>query len=168
MIRRLTPYDAGAYIRLRHEALLQEPFAFASSIDDDQAQSPSILEELLTGNEEAIFGCFLPELVGVAGVYRQSGRKSRHKAQLWGVYVTRAYRGRGIGGRLIEAALGFARSLAGVRLIQLCVTERAEAALALYQRYGFVSWGTEPAALQVDDVSIAEHHMYLLLEPGAR
>jgi ribosomal protein S18 acetylase RimI-like enzyme len=164
MIRRLTPGDADPYIQLRRMALLEEPFAFASSPEDDQAQSPAVLQELLTSEDEAIFGCFMPQLVGVAGIYREPGQKSRHKAQLWGVYVTKSHRGRGIGAALVEAALGFARSLNGVRLIQLSVTERAAAALELYRRLGFVSWGVEPDALQVGDSRLAEHHMYLTLD----
>jgi ribosomal protein S18 acetylase RimI-like enzyme len=168
MIRRLTPEDADAYIQLRREALLAEPYAFASSLEDDQAQSPAVLQKLLTDDDEAIFGCFVPQLVGVAGIYRQPGRKSGHKAQLWGVYVSRPHRGRGHGSALVEAALSFARSLIGVRLVQLCVTEHSTPALELYRRFGFVSWGTEPAALQVGDECLAEHHMYLMLEPETR
>ena len=168
MIRRLTPADAGAYIELRQEALQSEPFAFASSIEDDQAQSPALIEKMLTGNEGAIFGYFTPSLAGIAGIYRQTDRKSRHKAQLWGVYVTRSHRGRGVGTALVEAALSFARSLDGVRVVQLCVTERSTVALDLYRRSGFVIWGTEPAALQVGDESLAEHHMYLMLKPEPR
>jgi ribosomal protein S18 acetylase RimI-like enzyme len=166
VIRRLSVHDADAYVQLRQEALLAEPYAFASSPDDDQVQSPEMLHELLTGNEEAIFGCFVPHLVGVAGIYRQEGRKSRHKAQLWGVYVTGTHRGRGVGTALVDAAVSFARSLDGVRMVQLCVSERATAALELYRQYGFVSWGTEPAALQVGDEYLTEQHMYLMLEPG--
>jgi ribosomal protein S18 acetylase RimI-like enzyme len=164
MIRRLTPHDTEAYIQLRREALTAEPFAFASSPEDDQVQSPDVLEELLTGEEEAIFGCFVPQLVGVAGIYRQPGPKSRHKAQLWGVYVTRTQRRRGVGSALVDAAVSFARSLDGVRLVQLCVSERAAAARELYRQHGFVSWGTEPAALRVGDEYVAEHHMYLILD----
>ena len=111
MIRRLTPDDVAAYRQLRRESVREEPLAFASSMEDEQAQSDAIVHQALSGDETAIFGCFLPELVGVAGLYRESSRKSRHKAQLWRVYVTPSHRGRGIGGELIEAALSFARSL---------------------------------------------------------
>ncbi|HEV7365833.1 MAG TPA: GNAT family N-acetyltransferase [Gemmatimonadales bacterium] len=163
MIRQLALPDLEDYLRLRREAVAQEPLVFGSSPADDRAQSASVLSKVLASPDEAIFGAFAPDLVGAAGIYRESGEKSRHKVNIWGVYVSPAYRGRGLGRALVEAALRFARSLEGARQVQVCVTEHAKEARALYQRLGFLTWGIEPDALRVGDMSIAEHHMILVL-----
>ena len=63
----------------------------------------------------------------------------------------------------MNAAIDFARQLPGVTDVQLAVSERAAAAAQLYTSLGFVTWGIEPAALRIDGVDAAEHHMVLML-----
>ena len=58
--------------------------------------------------EGAVFGAFDSALVGVVGVRRQTRQKERHKAQIWGMYLREEHRGRGLGRRLMEAAIAFA------------------------------------------------------------
>jgi ribosomal protein S18 acetylase RimI-like enzyme len=82
---------------------------------------------------------------------------------VWGLYVTPAHRGQGLGRSLMEAALGFARSLDGVDYVALGVGDWNRKALELYQDLGFVAWGTEVDALRVGDATVAEHHMVLRL-----
>jgi ribosomal protein S18 acetylase RimI-like enzyme len=167
MIRRLLAGDADAVLRLRREALEQEPLAFSSSPTEDRVQVRGALEEYLAAPSKAIFGALEPELVGLAGLAQEEGAKSRHKARLWGVYVTPARRGLGIGRALVEAAIEFAQSLDGLTHVHLAVAEPGRAAQALYRQLGFTTWGTEPAALRVGDVTVAEHHMVRGLHPGA-
>jgi ribosomal protein S18 acetylase RimI-like enzyme len=159
MIRKLLPTDADAALSLRRGALEREPMAFSSSPTEDRVQVSGALEEYLSHATKAIFGAFDPDLVGMAGIAREEGANSRHKAQLWGVYVTQVCRGAGIGRTLVEAALEFASGLEGVTHVHLAVAESGTAAQALYQRLGFRTWGTEPAAIRVGDVYIAERHM---------
>lgn len=166
MIRKLTPTDAEAYVRLRGEALARAPLAFAASPADDRALSVAFLRDVLASPTQAIFGAFVPGLVGVAGIYREPAQKTSHKAHLWGVYVREEHRGRRLGRALVEAALGFAWTLEGVSQVQLCVAEPATAARALYAGLGFRTWGLEPDALRVEDERIAEAHMVLVLARG--
>ena len=159
MIRRLLPADADAVLRLRREALEREPLAFSSSPGEDRVQVKGALEEYLAHPTRAIFGAVEPDLIGMAGIAQEEGAKSRHKARLWGVYVIPARRGVGIGRALVEAAIEFARSLDGLTHVHLAVAESGQAAQALYEHLGFRTWGTEPAAIRVGEVSVAEHHM---------
>ena len=73
----------------------------------------------------------------------------------------------GLGTALLSAAIEFARSLPGVTHLHLSVSATAVPALRLYQRMGFVIWGTEEAALQVDGVFIDTHYMVLRLTDTA-
>ena len=70
VIRTLTPADAPAYVELRRGALTLAPFAFAASPADDPALSAPFVREKLASPAQAIFGTFVPELVGVVGIYR--------------------------------------------------------------------------------------------------
>jgi RimJ/RimL family protein N-acetyltransferase len=164
MIRRLLPDDADAYAELRREALELEPLSFGSSPDEDIVQSfDSVGGGLLSDPRQAVFGAFEPGLVGVVGIRALPRRKLRHKAEIWGMYLKREYRGRGLAQLLLGEAIAFARSLEDVRQIHLTVTEHAVAACKIYQNLGFVVWATEPAALNVDGVDVAEQHMVLML-----
>lgn len=162
-VRRLESADAEAFTALRLESLRDEPLAFLSSPEDANAPSvDSVRARLAEGGDHATFGAFDPRLCGCVGIYRDTHRKARHKAFVWGLYVQPPARRRGIGEALVQAALGFARQL-GVSQVQLGVAVKAEAALHLYQSLGFEIWGTEPDAIRHGDQSVAEHHMVLFL-----
>ncbi len=79
------------------------------------------------------------------------------------MYVAPAHRGEGAGRALLEAAIAHARTLDGVRQIQLSVSEATPAARRLYERCGFTTWGTEVAALCHEGRAYTEHHMALHL-----
>ena len=111
----------------------------------------------------AVFGAFEPDLVGIVGVRRLTRKETRHKAEMWGMYLRKEYRSRGLGRKIVEAAIAFAREQNGVRLVQLAVTDRAQTAAALYEKLGFVVWGIEPAGLHVEGADLTEKHMVLML-----
>lgn len=164
MIRRLHEPDIDPLLALRREALAGEPSAFFSSPTTDDGPYADLLRTTMRRpSTQAFFGAFDPDLAGMVGVVRAPREKEAHKAGLRGMYVRPAHRGRGLGTALLVAAVDFARSLPGVSHLHLSVSETAVPAVRLYERMGFVAWGTEPAALQVDGVFIAVHHMVLQL-----
>jgi GNAT superfamily N-acetyltransferase len=164
VIRRLTSDDAAAFREIRREALEREPFAFGSSPGEDFAQSLEQVHRLLSDANAAVFGAFVEhDLVGSVGVRRLMRKKTWHKAEVWGMYLRRDHRGCGLGRRLMEAAIAFAREQDGLRMLQLAVTDRAQAAAALYEKLGFVVWGVEPAGLHVEGVDLTETYMLLRL-----
>ena len=166
-IRLLEPDDAAALFRLRRESLHAEPCAFLASPEDDLASSEEAVRAMLTRAPEAVvFGARAPELVGLVGLHRGNQRKAAHLANLWGLYVTGAWRGRGVGERLVRTAVAHARTLPGVSAVRLGVSESAAGARRLYERCGFVPWGTEPGAMRCDGRSLAECHMQLALSAG--
>lgn len=163
--RRLTPDDAEAYFALRREALLREPLAFLSSPEDDRASTVDAVRELLSrAPESVIYGAFEGGLVGCIGIYREPKSKAAHRGHIWGLYVTPEQRRKGIARRLMDAAIGHARTQLGVAQINLGVTDIAPGALALYESFGFRVWGTEPRYLQVGDQTADAHHLILLLD----
>ena len=164
-IRRLGPADAEAYVALRREMLLDTPFAFGSSPEDDRGSDLEGMRRLLAKEDgDVVFGACVPALVGAIGVMRERGRKERHKVALWGMYVAPRRRRSGIGRRLVEAAIAHARTLEGVRQVHLGVNERTPGARVLYESVGFARWGTEPRGILHESEFADEHHMVLLLD----
>lgn len=168
ILRRLHPADAAALMALRREALTNEPSVFGSSPVDDRMGSVEYVRNALADvDEQAVFGRFHEtRLVGLVGVIRESGLKERHKAHVWGMYVTPSARGQGVGRRLIETAIEHARGWAGVERLLLSVTESGVAARALYEAAGFRIWGREPRALVWEGRFVDEHHLALELHPS--
>jgi GNAT superfamily N-acetyltransferase len=166
-IRRLVSDDAPAYVALRREMLADAPLSFASSVETDRGVNEDGVRTSLTRrspDEYAIVGAWAgPRLVAVAGVLREERPKRRHVAGVWGVYVTLAFRGQGLGRAVVGQAIEIAR-VWGVSKVQLSVSSTAPAAQRVYESLGFVAWGRESDALRVNGNSADEIHMDLRLE----
>ena len=129
-IRELTLADAPSYRDIRLEGLRLAPEAFGSSYEEEISRSDEEFARRITGRPGIMFGGFDPGaagaagaaagaagaagLVGTAGCYCDNAVKSRHKLLLVGMYVRPAYRGRGLGARLIERILQHAREIGGI------------------------------------------------------
>ncbi|VVE72967.1 Spermidine N(1)-acetyltransferase [Pandoraea captiosa] len=162
-IRRLVPTDALAFQALRLAGLQAHPEAFGSSYEEEKDWPVERVREWLTARPDAgVFGAFEDErLIGVLGLGRQTRRNFAHVGFLWGMYVQASATGRGVGRRLLEAALALARSQPGLRHITLQVNADNRAAIALYQSFGFVEIGREPDAMRVGNGFCDDIRMYL-------
>jgi ribosomal protein S18 acetylase RimI-like enzyme len=144
-IRRLTPADAVSYREIRLTGLKSNPEAFGSTFEAESAEPLSSFSERLRSS--TVFGAFCrTELLGIAGFVVRKGAKEAHKGLLWGMYVRPDARQTGIGRRLVEAVIDFARR--HVELIQLSVVRDNEAARRLYAGLGFVEYGVEKNSLK--------------------
>ena len=165
MIRQLDPNDAEAWSSIRREMLERNPLAFGASIPDEPEVLLETARQRLTERaESAVLGAFdSSRLVGTVGVKRHEGLKERHKAFIWGMYVSETHRGRGLGSLLLREAIDRARSWDGLEQVHLTVSEVAIEARRMYERHGFRAWGREPRALLWEGRAADEHHMVLTL-----
>jgi GNAT superfamily N-acetyltransferase len=169
-IGRLTPQHAGEYRALMLEAYRLHPDAFTSTAAEREGLPLTWWQERL--NEEpdtaqVVLGAWHEgRLRGVAGISFAARTRERHKAALFGMYVTGGYRRRGMGDRLVAAALACARARHGIRLVQLTATQGNAAALALYERHGFVTFGVEPEAVAVGGTFLGKVHLWCRLNAG--
>ena len=169
VIRELAPADSAAYVELRREMLLDSPWAFSSSPEDDQGLKVEFIAERLAQPGQAIVGAFddAGRLVGSAGLRRHTSIKMAHRAHVGGVYVTPRERGSGLGQRILLRLFEVARSWPGVTSLGLSASVKSEGARRLYERLGFRSWGIEPDAIHAGGASYDEHHMVKSLDPPA-
>lgn len=122
---------------------------------------------LAASDDCAFFGAFEREqLVGIIRLSRYSGPNEKHRAYLAGLYVLPSSRGQGCGRGLVRAALARAGHIGGIRRVNLTVVTQQEAAIRLYQSFGFRIYGTEQEAFSSAGRFYDEHLMTLELGPA--
>ena len=166
-IRFLTGDDASEYWRLRLESLEGDPEAFSASALEHRSLSLEEVRKRLgfEGSDQFVVGAVHEgRLIGTAGFYREKNLKTRHKGRIWGVYVTPASRGAGVGKRMLQKALEHAAELEGVEQVLLSVAATQTAAIRLYCALEFEIFGCEPRALRIGDRFIDEQYLVLRLK----
>ena len=160
-IRRLAAEDAEAFSLLRREVTAENPVQMGLTHEEELTRPlHGFREQLSFAEPNAVFGAFAAgELVGTAAVAWPSRRpSSRHKVNLWGVFVSPRYRRQGIGRLLVETAVAHAWTH-GVRRVNLTVFVPNDPAIRLYESLGFAHCGMEPEAVRIGDTY---HDGYLM------
>ncbi|MGW8394689.1 N-acetyltransferase family protein [Pseudoduganella sp. HUAS MS19] len=157
---------AAQYRDLMLHAFEHEPDAFTSTPEERAALPFSWWEQRVDDPQQnsIVFGAIAGgKLVGTVGLEFSVRCKTRHKAHLIGMYTLAGWRGKGIGRKLLGAALACARCRPGVEVITLTATENNQPAIGVYQAAGFRSFGVEPMAMRTSDGYKAKVHMWLHL-----
>lgn len=167
-IRKLTGNDAEAFRDLRLKGLRHHPEAFGSSYEEEEPRSLEEWRARLSRDARQAFVAGAWEgdvLAGTIGFYRNEQIKSRHKGNIWGVYVDSEHRRQGIAAKLLHYVLQEAAGLEGLTRVLLTVQADNEAAVRLYEAFGFTVYGREPKALFVSGRYVDESMMVCALEP---
>lgn len=170
-IRQAVPEDAALVLAMMHQ-LLDEPHlnlsreTFQLSLDDER----EFLRRIVLSTSDVYF-------VALEG----RGERERAVGNIWmrgsivparahaaevGIAVVPSHRGCGIGSRLLEAGLGWARGR-GLQRVELKVHAENEGARRLYERFGFEIEGRHRALFQKQGRLMDALSMALLLDLDA-
>ena len=114
--------------------------------------------------EVSLVACLGGEVVGHLSVYPYREPRRRHSGH-FGMAVRDDWQGKGVGTKLLEAALDLADNWLGLTRLDLRVFVDNEAAIALYRKFGFEVEGThEQFALRGGEY-VDAHVMARLKQP---
>jgi RimJ/RimL family protein N-acetyltransferase len=150
IIRPVTLDDLDAFRDLRLEALRTQPIAFGADYETNLAHPREFWEKRIAPRDGVVSITYVAEangeLVGLTGIRAAEGRKERHNAWVWGVYVRPAWRGKGLGDRLVNACTEWGATQ-GLRYAKLGVLTSNTPAICCYVRCGFTVYALDPEVL---------------------
>lgn len=159
-IVRLSESRWNEFRQFRIESLKIEPEAFGSSAEEEESYEPEIWKERI---HNVIFATQTDRIVGMLSCVIRNRVKTRHIADIFGVFVLPAFRRRGIANRLLSEAISYIEEHPEVTKIQLTVNSDQLPAVGLYSKNGFMPVGQLKAELKIGnmfyDETIMEKHI---------
>ena len=147
-IKKLPPGRWKDFQDLRLEALQNDPLAFGSSYEEEKNLTQ---DEWKRRIKNSLFAVSNDKPIGMIVYIINDKIKTRHVADIFGIYVKKEYRGQDIGTKLIESALKIIQKNGAVSKIKLTVNPEQKAAVKLYEKCGFQLAGRLKKELKVED-----------------
>lgn len=165
---RLSPNRWPEYKKLRLQSLQTDPSAFLGSLEEESSYPDATWQErlessLLPNNNTMLFAEDDGKIVGMVGILYNKPRKIQHIANIVSFYVDPMWRGQGIGKALIQKALEELAENNVISKISIIVATPQEAAIALYQSFGFEQVGLLKNNILIDGAYYHELIMELNL-----
>lgn len=158
-IRLLDTADAEAFRDLRLRSLRDHPDVYHSTPEEwgddiERYRNRIAANDVAGAFDEGRLVAFAVLAVGQA----RTGAKQRHKSEVWSVYTAPEMRGRGVGRRVMEFVISRARERGLEALVLSAVTSNA-AAVGLYQRLGFETFGLEKGVIKLPGGRYVDEHL---------
>lgn len=153
-IVQLDPSEWIEYKAFRLKALQKEPLAFGKSYEEAAGVGDEYWKERLIDGQtnQKNFYLFAKEgnqLIGMIGVHSQDLIRCAHVAEMVGMYVDDAFRGKGVGRMLVETLIEKLKQR-GIEKVKLLVHTVQLPAIAFYESMGFHIDAKEEKELKVD------------------
>jgi ribosomal protein S18 acetylase RimI-like enzyme len=157
----LGPQDWRDLRAIRLEALRSEPAAFSSSYEETLAWTDDVWRRRLTNDQRLHLLVRLQNRpIGIVGSYLGADDGDDSVAVVFGMYVTREHRGKGIGRILLTSLLDRLSACPQITTIRLGVTQTQDRARRLYESVGFRVVGKTEEGIVVND----RHYDELIME----
>ncbi|OPA77769.1 hypothetical protein BVG16_15175 [Paenibacillus selenitireducens] len=149
-IRKLTVEDADTLWALRLQSIREHPTMFFSSYEEMTDRKLDEFKKTYPASEDQfILGAWgeSEQLIGMVGFRKAPVSKNiMNHGNLWGLYVQASYQNLGIGKQLIEAMLDALQEMKDLTAVTLGVMSHNEAAIHVYQQFGFELYDVEKDA----------------------
>jgi ribosomal protein S18 acetylase RimI-like enzyme len=89
------------------------------------------------------------KIAGMISIIFEDTTNTRHIANLYGFYVTKDYRGKGVAATLLKSAISLIRKNKYAVKVKLGVNEKQKIAIRLYKKNGFVIVGKARRELKI-------------------
>lgn len=165
-VKILDESDAKLYQDLRLRGLMTNPEAFGSTYERESKFSlETVIKRIKPSKDKFVLGAFneFDVLEGIVALVRETSMKTTHKANVYGMYVSKENRGSGIGKTLMCELINIAKQLGGLEQLNLSVISNNEPAKNLYKSVGFKTYGVERKALKFNGQYYDEDLMVLEL-----
>ena len=160
--RRLTSTDWAQLRDARLQALKEAPYAFASTLERELGFTEQLWRER-AGSGRTVGAWHSDALVGMATGLPEGAGSGWHLVGMW---VSAAWRGKDVAGRLVTEICALARQ-SGAGAITLWVTECNDRARAFYVKCGFRPTGARQP-VRPDEPDNLEEEMALRLDQDER
>ncbi|MVO98416.1 GNAT family N-acetyltransferase [Paenibacillus lutrae] len=165
-IRLLQEADAQQYQEFRLKSLTTNPEAFGSTFEREvKFSQAAVAARIQPTTDKFVLGAFDDKdaLGGTVTFMRESGPKTIHKGNVYGMYIAPEMRGNGLGRSLMLQLISKAREHEGLEQINLTVVSDNDSAKKLYKSLGFEVYGIEQNALKFNGHYLNEDLMVLKL-----
>lgn len=135
MIRRAERKDIPALMEIYNEAILYTTATFDTETKDEKDRTEWFLEH--TGRYVIFVYEEAGAVMGYASLSRYRDRKAFDPAVEISIYIHEKYRGRGIGGRLMEETLKYAKGCREIGTVISLITSDNEVSIHLHEKFGF-------------------------------
>jgi len=155
-IRPAVTDDAALLRALRLEALANHPEVFAADHASTAADPAEVWVDLIAkyASDNRGVVCVAStenQLIGMMGLVRGHGPKTRRGGTIWGAYVKADWRGLHVAEALVNECTAWAQAQ-GLVIVKLGVVTTNTSAIRCYARCGFTIYGIDPKAIYYDDV----------------
>jgi RimJ/RimL family protein N-acetyltransferase len=138
-VRPARPGDARSFLEAFRSVAAERRFIQTEEVSLTARNYRKRFRRPVTGDGAILVAVAGDVIIGSISIKRDGHPATRHSASI-GMFVTSAWRGRGVGTALMDGAMRWARD-AGVERVDLSVYPHNQPAIALYRRFGFVEEG---------------------------
>ncbi len=154
VIREARVDDAAGIIAFRQQVSMEPGIGIATDPGEIQytvEREEDVIRNYQEMENSALMVAVTPEgeIVGLVGCMGGRRRSTAHETSL-GITLKMEYRDKGLGTRVMQAALDWARSSGVIKRVQLEVFTNNERAIHLYEKLGFEQEGIRRKAYKKD------------------